>query len=56
MSYGDELRRLADEQAARLEAFLAEHPGPAPELLEELAERAAAAAERLLAEQTNGAE
>lgn len=53
MSYEAELRRLADEQAAHLEAFLAAHPGPPPELLEELAEQAAAAAEKLLAEQEN---
>jgi hypothetical protein len=50
MRMDDALRRLADEQTAMLEAYLAAHPGPPPEVLEELARQAERAAELLLAD------
>lgn len=52
----DYLARFAAEQAAKQERLLAELPEVPNELLEELAEQAARAAENLLAEQARNPE
>ena len=56
MSKEAALRRLLEEQAANQERLLAEFPGPPDELLNELAEQSARAAEMLLAELDKQAE